>query len=368
MDKLAKIALMSRRDVVASLRQEDVKRFLISLGVQNIEEKNGVLICPTICHNPIEEPGSMKLYWYQNKKIFHCYTECNDSMSIFDLYKKFMRINFSEVSEEQATLYVKRFLMDAPVECLVSNSSYNDDENEYEMYHPTELLVRLDEYPAHLAHDFTHYYHPAWLAEGISKEAMDRYDISFCVGQNKIVIPHYDVDGRLVGLRGRAFEEEDLENGRKYMPFFFGNQIYSHPLHFNLYGAYQNKDAIRTLHCAVLFEGEKSVLKGYDMYGKYNMFLAVCGSNLNKFQVNILLLQLGVNEIVIAFDKEYDDWDSPEGRKYEKKLRDICNKYKDLVSCSYIFDRKGLLDRKDSPVDKGKEVWEQLFQKRTRVR
>ena len=35
----------------------------------------------------------MKLYWYQNYKVFHCYTECNESMSIFELYMKYIFLN-----------------------------------------------------------------------------------------------------------------------------------------------------------------------------------------------------------------------------------------------------------------------------------
>ena len=40
---------------------------------------------------------------------------------------------------------------------------------------------------------------------------MDKYNIRFSPTQNKIIIPHYDINGRLVGIRGRALNIEEVE-------------------------------------------------------------------------------------------------------------------------------------------------------------
>jgi hypothetical protein len=87
-DKELTLASLGARDIIDSLTLMDVKNFLESLGVDQIvmNEEKQYLICPTICHNPINEAESMKLYWYHNNKIFRCYTECNEAMSIFKLY------------------------------------------------------------------------------------------------------------------------------------------------------------------------------------------------------------------------------------------------------------------------------------------
>ena len=91
---------ISIQDIINSITLEDVKVFLESLGVDQIAyyPEKGYLICPTVCHNPLDEAESMKLYWYQDHKIFKCYTECNEAMSIFVLYQKFMRMNYHSVS------------------------------------------------------------------------------------------------------------------------------------------------------------------------------------------------------------------------------------------------------------------------------
>jgi hypothetical protein len=42
---------------------------------------------------------------------------------------------------------------------------------------------------------------------------MDRYNILYSISQNKIIIPHYNIDGKLIGIRGRSLNPEDLKIG-----------------------------------------------------------------------------------------------------------------------------------------------------------
>lgn len=118
----------------------------------------------------------------------------------------------------------------------------------------------------------------------------------------------------------------------------------------------------------IIEEMEKSVLKDETFYGKDSFAVACCGSNLNKYQVALLVKVFGVNDIIIAFDKEYEKLYSEQEKKYRKKLVDICKKYNHLASFSYIYDEQNLLDLKDSPNDKGQEIFEKLYKKRIKVR
>ena len=162
---------ITKQDIVESITLQDVKTFLESLGVDQIAlyEDKGYLICPTICHNPLHEAQSMKLYWYQNNKIFRCYTECNEAMSIFKLYQKFMELNERPVTDEEAEDYVKKCLRH-----IVIASSRNTDTYDFEKekYSYSANIPILDAYPAEILTYFTKYYHPSWLKDGITKEAI----------------------------------------------------------------------------------------------------------------------------------------------------------------------------------------------------
>ena len=363
LDKEATLNSLNKKDIINSLSIEDVARFLESLGVE-VDRFENHLICPTICHNRLEDAESRKLYWYHNYKVFHCYTECSESMSIFELYKRYMSLNEYEIDDFEAELYVRQFLTNITI---TKKNNGNHLELNKEKYLITNIAQELYEYPKSVLSYFMKYYHPLWLREGISKKSMDNFNILFSIAQNKIIIPHFDIDGRLVGIRGRALEKKDIENG-KYRPVLIGDTLYAHQLQFNLYGLYQHKKAIQKYRRAIIFEGEKSCLKDETFYGDDSVAVACCGSNINKYQIGLLIKNFGVNEIIIAFDKEYETIKSQQAKKYRQKIVDICNKYKHLASFSYIFDEKDLLEEKDSPNDKGQEIFEQLYKERIKVR
>ena len=60
--------------------------------------------------------------------------------------------------------------------------------------------------------------------------------------KTKLSFPHYDSNSRLIGIRGRALNEWDIENLGKYMPVQIEKKWYSHPLSLNLYGLNKTKE------------------------------------------------------------------------------------------------------------------------------
>ena len=355
-------------DIVMALTIDDVEQFLYRLGVEQVivNKEREYIICPTICHNALHEEASMKLYWYHNHKIFRCYTECNEAMSIFELYKKFCKLNFHKIIDD---IDAKKFVLSC-IKHEIIHINYEETllNLDLEKYKYDNNIPELQEYAPQILDYFSKYHHPSWIADGILPEVMDKFNIRFSLGQNKIIIPHYDINGRLIGISGRALEKNEIENYGKYRPVQIGNTLYSHPLQFNLYGIYEHQVAIRQRRIAVIAEAEKSVLLDDGYYNEWSNCVACCGSNINKYHINLLTNNLGVNEIIIALDKEYTDSYDEKGKAYRRKLEEICNKYKTQASFSYIWDYENLLDEKDSPFDKGKDIYEYLLRNRVKVR
>ena len=77
---------------------------------------------------------------------------------------------------------------------------------------------------------------------------------------------------------------------------------------------------------------------------------------------------LGANEIIIALDKEYEDWRSTKAKEYREKIERMCRRYLNQASFSYIWDYDNLLNEKDSPFDRGKEVFEELYKNRVKIK
>lgn len=367
-DKDAFLSSIDIKDIIQSITLADVKHFLETLGVEQIvvNKEKQYLICPTICHNPLHEAESMKLYWYQNNKIFRCYTECNEAMSIFELYRKYMDLNYYPITLDEAKDYVKHCLTNV-IHFEHSSSLKNWNEN-FEKYKFSTNLPILPEYSKTVLDYFTSYCHPSWLKDGITPEVMKKFQIKFWLSQNKIIIPHFDINNRLVGIRGRALEPQEIEECGKYRPIQIGNTLYTYPLQFNLYGLNFHKEAINKRGCAIIAEAEKSVMLDEVYYGNLSNTVACCGSSFNKYHISLLTNFAHANEIVIALDKEYDNWRSEKARKYREKIESMCRKFNSLANFSYIWDFDDLLEEKDSPFDKGKEVFEELFKNRIKVR
>ena len=109
---------------------------------------------------------------------------------------------------------------------------------------------------------------------------------------------------------------------------------------------------------------EKSCLKYASYFGEDNdISVACCGSSLILYQVQ-LLLSLGVKEIIIAFDKQFQEIGDEEWKRWTKKLKDIHKKYSSYVLISFMFDKWNLLKYKDAPIDEGKDIFLELFKRR----
>ena len=76
----------------------------------------------------------------------------------------------------------------------------------------------------------------------------------------------------------------------------------------------------------------------------YNIAVASCGSSLNYKQVELLVKDLGVQDIIIAYDKEFDNFASEAARNYYAKLNKLCTKYANYCNFYFLFDYKNLLE------------------------
>lgn len=364
-----------------NLSIEQVFDLVAELGGEPRME-NGFFISKTICHNHAGE-GSYKLYYYDNTKLFRCYTDCGTSFDIYELVRK-IKNNSKDLksyyNKEGKVCYREWELFDV-VEFVAIYYGYSpktfDFQKTQEKLKDWEVLnnyeqINKDEQEQRVElrifdnKILQHLPHPriiSWEQEGIKKEIMDHRGIAYDPKNQGIVIPHYDINNQLVGIRERTLIKEE-ENFGKYRPAILNGVMYNHPLGFNLYNLNNSKNNIKIIKKVIVYEGEKSSLLYASFFGEENdISVAVCGSSLITYQVK-LLLSLGVEEIIIAFDKQFKEIGDEEWERWTKKLYDIHTKYGAYVQISYLFDKKDLLDYKDSPVDKGKETFLKLFKNR----
>lgn len=353
------------KKVEQSLTDAQVIKILTDLGADDYADKEDYIVFPTICHNHNAAEASPKLYYYKQNKRFHCYTECGDTFNVYELIRRVLELHNDAIAAVSFRKVVQFLVKSINFENDINENVDNLYESQSDKYARKQYTIDLPHYDPNLIELFTHTYPQQWISEGISERTLDRYNIRYSINQDKIIIPHYDIEGNLIGIRGRTLNEQEAEIIGKYMPVKVEKTIYSHPLSQNLYGLHISKPYIQKSKQAIVFEGEKSVLL-YDTYFNENNAVAVCGSNFNKVQLK-LLLSCGAEEVIICFDKEYDKLGAT-ADKYFYKLYNICEKYSVYAHMSFIFDREGLLKQKDSPIDEGEDIFLNLLYKRVRVK
>ena len=188
-----------------------------------------------------------------------------------------------------------------------------------------------------------------WINEGIDWDIMKRFGVKIDDDNNRIIYPVYDDQDRLIGIKGRTrYKDYKLLGIQKYMNYMkIGTTDF-------FQGMKQNRQNIINKDEIIIVEGLKSVMKltgwGYDNS------VASETSSLSPGQLEIIL-RMHTRNVVVAFDQDVS---------YEKAVKTM-KQLSRYTNVFIIHDTDGLLESKDSPCDKGLEVWEQLYNGRRKI-
>lgn len=181
--------------------------------------------------------------------------------------------------------------------------------------------------------------------EGIMEWTRKKFGIAYSYKQKRVIIPmRYWLTGELLGVNSRTVVDNYKEFGiKKYLI------TKTYPKNMNLFGLYENYDAIQKAGYVVVYESEKSVLKR-DSRGDA-CSVALSGKSMSDEQASILK---GLNvEIIISLDKDVS----------LEHIRSICEKFYG-TRVSYTYDKYDLLNEKDSIADANKNKFEYLLKHR----
>lgn len=182
-----------------------------------------------------------------------------------------------------------------------------------------------------------------FLEDGVNSETQYRFGVSYDVLDNRIVFPIRNDRGALLSFKGRTCDEKYKINGiPKFLSYYpCSNNNY-------LFGLYENYYYILESDEIFVVEAEKGVMQLSSM--NINNSVSINKKIISDIQVK-KILKLG-KEVILAFDKDVT-------------LEEIfieCRKFKGLIKISYIFDNLDLLKKKESPTDRGIDIFNQLIE------
>ena len=192
-----------------------------------------------------------------------------------------------------------------------------------------------------------------WLEEGIRQLEIDLFEVRLDDTSNRIVYLVYDINSRLINIKGRIRNIDYKKMGLpKYINYFkVGTIDYFQGLNITLPYIKQSREIL-------IFESIKSVMKLFS-FGYKNAASAE-KHTLTEEQIK-LLIRLRVN-VVFCYDSDVS-YSEREVAKNINTLRKFTNVY-------IIEDKNNLMggvEAKNSPADLGHEIWENLYNTRRKV-
>lgn len=184
--------------------------------------------------------------------------------------------------------------------------------------------------------------HQMFIDDHISVGAQQKFDICYDIKDDRVLIPIRDTQGDIVTLKGRTADKDWEKKGKaKYVAY------YPYSAREILFGYYENYFNILASKEVVLVESEKAVMQGWS-YSQKNI-VALSKKQISEPQLE-LIIALGV-DVVFALDNDVPACD----------IEVMAEAFRGVSRVFYIKDELGLLKSKDSPLDRGREVWMRLY-------
>ncbi|MGZ9868233.1 DNA primase [Priestia endophytica] len=182
-----------------------------------------------------------------------------------------------------------------------------------------------------------------WYQEGLSLQTQRKFQIGLDIKTERVTFPIHNKQGELIGVKGRyCGSNEDIEKKYKYLYLRPCNKSIEF---FNLHRALPHIKAKKEV---IVLEGGKTTMY-LDQWGIHNS-ISTEGDSLTEAQIKILE-ELGLDIKFIFM------WDKDKGTEF---IKEEAAKLKGRLKYA-MYDSDNLLSDKDSPSDRGKQVFMKLY-------
>lgn len=340
------------------------KQIMQALGIPSYSENSTQIVYYTGDKNVDSYKGSPKLYFYKDTSIYVGMT-AGRSYDIISL----VQTRLALLKQPCSFLDACQFIIDTT---NINPDSISHIKKEGHVYDWSNLerFIRvrkygnqLSEYNRNIIDTLPPLYPQAWIDEGISEETMDKYQIRYYERCNQTVIPCFDDEARLVGVRVRNWDKDRVEQA-KYMPLVtLDGTCYKFNTNQVFYGINYNKPEIERTGKVIIVESEKAVMKLDTYMGEHNIALGMYGSNLGIQRRN-QLIKMGVNTVSYVVDNDFIGQDDAFFEQWREKIQHFIKLWDGFCRVEIVWDNLGLLGPKENATDRTKEVWEQLWENR----
>lgn len=282
------------------------------------------------------------------KNIFYCFS-CGRGFSIFDYLMQYEGMSFDEAVKKASKLSGVDIGAMCQSQTVMENrrikrrqASLNAEKCVHQILPKTEYekfsIGSVDE----------------WLNEGIRQEEIDLFEIRIDNRSNRIVYPVYDIEGNFINIKGRTrFKDYKKMGICKYINYYpVGTLDYFQGLNITEPYIKESKEI-------KIFESIKSVMKLFGNGVKDSV--SAEKHNLTPEQIS-WIIKSDIKNVVLCYDSDVT--------YKEKAVQENINTLKRFVNLYIVEDKMGVLggnDGKNSPIDLGFDVWQQLYSQKRKI-
>lgn len=335
-----------------------------------IKSNSNTWMYKSICHNI--DPNSCKnnLAFYTENRSFYCFSECQCSYNLITLLEK----RFELIDEPKTRFQCVKWIceqLDIPFNFKedirqINTNIYHWQNNLSKYLKSKDKTNELVIYNKSILNYFENVYHQSWIDDNISIETMEKFKIKYYPYHDSIVIPCFNVNGELCGIRERFLNPNSYA---KYLPLsMLDGTSFEFPVNQTLYGLNYNSENISYYKKVVIGESEKFTMQCATYFGCKNFSVSLYGKSMSNSKLK-QLLALGIEECIIALDFDYDNVEDENGNftkdfeSFKKNVYRIGDYFKPYCKVSALVSYGGH-NKNDSPTDKGKEWYLELFKNR----
>lgn len=347
------------------LTKEQIIKIVESLGGELYNSINDEpLIFYSCCHHLNPSEHKPKLYYYSDTYSFFCYS-CSSAFDIISLIQTRWVLENKNLGFKNALEYIGKVAnialgdLKSYNKTTETNISWQEILGKYNNLSSVNNTIKT--YDKNILNFFSKKYPLEWLEQGISLEAMEAFNIRYYDYLNQTTIPCYDIDNNLVGIRVRNWNPD--------LPKYDIVRLVDSQLNFKcytnflLYGLNIAKYPIEQKKTVILVESEKAVMKSYTWYKHNSITVGMFGGHLSSYQRN-LLLDLGIDKVIIVPDYDYHDNKDHKFKQWIKKQQTLAKQFNGFCQVEIVVNIDNIVPYKDNIFDTDKKTYDSLMDNR----
>lgn len=352
--------MLDAKQLKKQLNTQNIIQIVEDLGGKLYKQSRNEYIFYSCCHHfsPLEHKP--KLYYYVDTNSFFCYS-CSRAFDIIALVQARWDLLNKSYSFTDVLLYICKIAnldtdkISKKQQVIQTNTPWQEIMDKYGAF-DNKIKPTLSQYDKKILDYFPKEYPIEWLEEGISVEAMEMFNIRYYDLYNQTVIPCFDNQNNLAGIRVRNWSPSNA----KYdiLRMVENNLQFKCYTNYLLYGFNITQYAISATRTVMLAESEKAVLKLYTWYKHKANVVGMFGGHLNKYRRD-MLIETGIDNVVIIPD--YDPHTETESVTWLKKQFQIAKLFSGFCKVFIIPNYNNSVVRKDNATDKDKKTFELLL-------